>query len=88
MPDLAKSAVDSFALSSMGFSREGSLEEGADRALLLRREKGESSTRASSSSSSHISSDSVIPFLRRGVMLNSSLFFVVGVRGSLGEDIW
>ena len=71
----------------MGSPREGSSEEDMDHALLFRREKGDISAKASSSSSSHISSDSVIPFLRRRVMLNRSLFFVVGVRGALGEEM-
>ena len=80
VPDRGKSAVGSFVFSIKGVSREYRFRKGLDRALLLRRGEGATSARASSSSSSHISSDSVIPFLRRRVMLNRSLFFIVGVR--------
>ena len=59
-------------------------------ALVLRREKGDGIVNVSplSSSSSHISSDSVIPFLaRRGVTLDKSCLYGVAVRGSLGQEM-
>lgn len=85
MPERARRPVDSVAGVSMRSLR---FADGVDRALLLRWGYGERSVRVSFSSSSQISSDSVMPFLRGAVMLKRSLFFVVGVRGSVrkGEE--
>lgn len=60
--------------------------EGVLRTLTLRLAKGDGGGRGwTSSSSSQISSDSVMPFLCSRVALRRSLSLVVGVRGSWGE---
>lgn len=87
MLERARRPVFSVGSSSEGWSWNLGLKEGVLLALArLWCEKGESSATVSSSSSSHISSDSVMPFLRRRVTLRISLCLAVGLCGSLCND--